>query len=83
MRRGWTRPSFMRGGYPVVYEWKYILSHDVVESDKNSPFINIHGRIHRHKKNNPCCVNVSVEMTGYKPVPLEEITPAEQCGIYF
>jgi calcineurin-like phosphoesterase family protein len=59
--------------FPIVYEGKYILSHDVVELAKESPFINIHGHIHQYKKDNPRYVNVSVEQIGYKPVLFESI----------
>ena len=34
--------------YPIVYKGKYILPHDIVESVKDSLFINIHGHFHRH-----------------------------------
>jgi calcineurin-like phosphoesterase family protein len=57
--------------YPILYEGKYILSHDIVEAAKDSPFINIHGHFHQHIMDHPRYVNVCVEMTGYKPVPLE------------
>jgi calcineurin-like phosphoesterase family protein len=71
--------------YPIVYEGKYILSHDVVELVNHSPFVNIHGHIHQHKTVNPRYVNVCVEMTGYKPIPLEAVTlseaqPVNGCG---
>jgi calcineurin-like phosphoesterase family protein len=56
--------------YPIVYEGEYILSHDIVEAAKESPFINIHGHFHQHTMEHPQYVNVCVEMTGYKPVPL-------------
>jgi hypothetical protein len=39
--------------YPIVYEGKYILSHDIVEAVKDSPFINIHGHYHRHTMDHP------------------------------
>jgi calcineurin-like phosphoesterase family protein len=59
-----------------VYEGKYILSHDIVEAAKNSPFVNIHGHFHQHTMDHPRYVNVCVEMTGYKPVPLEAVAIA-------
>jgi calcineurin-like phosphoesterase family protein len=64
--------------HPIVYEGKYILSHDIVEAAKNSPFINIHGHFHQHTMDHPRYVNVCVEMTGYKPVPLEAVAIAPQ-----
>jgi calcineurin-like phosphoesterase family protein len=59
--------------HPIVYEGKLILSHAIVELAKDSPFINIHGHSHQHNMGNPRYVNVCVEITGYKPVPLEAI----------
>jgi calcineurin-like phosphoesterase family protein len=58
---------------PVVYEGKYILSHAIVDMFRGSQFINIHGHIHNLESGIPNCINVSVEMTGYKPVLLEEL----------
>jgi calcineurin-like phosphoesterase family protein len=57
--------------HPVVYEGKYILSHAVVDIFKGSGFINIHGHIHNHEGGIPNCINVSVEVTGYKLVLLD------------
>jgi calcineurin-like phosphoesterase family protein len=57
--------------HPVVYEGKYILSHAIVDMFKGSSFINIHGHIHNRESGISNCINVSVEMTGYKPVLLE------------
>jgi calcineurin-like phosphoesterase family protein len=62
--------------YPIVYEGKYILSHEAVDLAKDSPFINIHGHIHQNKIDHPRYVNVCVEITGHKPVPFEAIAVA-------
>jgi calcineurin-like phosphoesterase family protein/integrase len=59
--------------HPIVYEGKCILSHDIVGMVTGSEFINIHGHIHNLNAGIPNCINVSVEMTGYKPVLLEEL----------
>jgi calcineurin-like phosphoesterase family protein len=59
--------------YPIVYEEQFILSHQIVELAKDSPFVNIHGHSHQRKMDNPRYVNVCVEMTGYKPVLFETI----------
>jgi calcineurin-like phosphoesterase family protein len=65
--------------YPAVYEGKYILSHAMVDMFKGSRFINIHGHIHNRESGIPNCVNVSVEMTGYTPVLLEDVVSG--CGV--
>jgi calcineurin-like phosphoesterase family protein len=43
---------------------------------RGSAFINIHGHIPNLELGVPNCINVSVEMTGYKPVLLEDLASA-------
>lgn len=71
--------------HPIYDAENYImLSHEPLEEFGNTPpIVNIHGHIHIQPydfKNHQQCINVCVEKTGYKPVPLHNpflITPRE------
>ena len=62
--------------YPIIYEGKYILSHEPIFTNE---YINIHGHIHNKKTENselkylPNQINISVEMIDYKPILFEKI----------
>ncbi len=61
--------------HPVYIATHYVmLSHEPLpEFGNNPPIVNIHGHIHIQDygfKNHAQCINVSVEKTDYKPVPL-------------
>jgi calcineurin-like phosphoesterase family protein len=64
---------------PITYEGKYILSHDAIKIDENTPYVNIHGHIH-NRIFSPSRVlitenhlNVSVEYINYEPVLIDNI----------
>lgn len=73
-------PSFYRDcGFSEVYKWPivyhqwYILSHEPVYLENNSPYINIHGHLHSKKYEGNNHINVCVENTEYKPVLFSEV----------
>ena len=59
--------------YPIIYQDFFILSHEPVYVSKEMPYVNIHGHTHSESSDNPQKVNVSVEVTGYAPVSLDDI----------
>jgi len=59
--------------YPIIYDKYWILSHNNVYINDSMPYANIHGHYHQVSFNNPKLINVSVELTDYKPVLLEDI----------
>ncbi|MBQ8729068.1 MAG: hypothetical protein IJY77_02115, partial [Alphaproteobacteria bacterium] len=71
--------------HPIYDAENYImLSHEpLVEFGNMPPIVNIHGHIHIQPydfPNHQRCINVCVEKTGYKPVPLRNpfiYTPRE------
>lgn len=74
------KPSFyLECGFNEVYKWPiiycqwYILSHEPVYLEKNSPYINIHGHVHSKKYEGTSHINVCVENTEYYPVLFSDI----------
>lgn len=66
--------------YPVIYEGKYILSHEPVLFAPKAGILNFHGHMHNtthHDLNlsSPLFVNCSVEVLGYKPALLSSLLP--------
>lgn len=59
--------------YPIIYRDFFILSHEPLYVGAEMPYVNIHGHTHGESSDNPQKVNVSVEVTGYKPLSLDEI----------
>ena len=59
--------------YPIIYEGKYILSHEPAEMNENMPYINIHGHIHNKNPEIKNQINVSVEKINYKPLLFRKI----------
>lgn len=59
--------------YPVIYDDKYILSHEPVDEKLIGNFYNIHG--HTHSKHHPHrrYINVSVEAVNYRPINFRNI----------
>jgi len=65
--------------YPILYSEFYLLSHQPIYINENTPFINIHGHLHSnsyiskgYKKQNGH-YNVSVEVIDYKPIEFKII----------
>lgn len=60
---------------PIIID-NLILSHEPIV-DYNFSFINVHGHIHSNKmeinNTNNKYINVSVEVTNYKPIPLNKL----------
>ena len=48
-----------------------IFSHKPLPSYQTNGCINIHGHIHHFKNKDPKHINVSVDVTNFKPVPIE------------
>lgn len=59
--------------YPIVYEDKYILSHEPINENLIGQFYNIHGHIHSNNHPNKRYFNVSVEAINYRPINFEEV----------
>lgn len=62
--------------YPVLYEEKYILSHEPVELLEGTPFINIYGHVHNHPSHENITDRsfcVSAERIGYAPIDFRKI----------
>ena len=82
----WLSCGFVKVfSHPIYDAENYImLSHEpLVEFGNMPPIVNIHGHIHIQPydfPNHQRCINVCVEKTGYKPVPLRNpfiYTPRE------
>jgi calcineurin-like phosphoesterase family protein len=66
--------------YPVIYENRYILSHEPVLFAPKVGIPNLHGHMHNAEHHNlelssPLFVNCCVEVIGYKPVLLTSVLP--------
>lgn len=59
--------------YPIIYDGFYILSHEPVYVSENMPYVNVHGHTHSKCTDHPQIINVSVEVTDYKPVLWDSI----------
>lgn len=59
--------------FPILYEGFFILSHEPQYVTRAAPYVNVHGHTHGTSSNNPQQVNVSVEVTDYRPVSLSAI----------
>jgi calcineurin-like phosphoesterase family protein len=66
--------------FPVCIKKFVWLSHEPMYMNKNMPYINIHGHLHRNKISNPnkeLYVNVSVELLDYTLVLLTGLIPKD------
>ena len=61
----------------VILNEYYLLTHIPIHINEKSPFINIHGHTHQNNMEGNNYINVSVEVTGYSPVILENILKGE------
>lgn len=69
--RWWVETGFLKvTNQPIVFENKFILSHEPVP---NSKYINIHGHVHHRSLNSKSHINVCVECINYTPILLEEL----------
>jgi calcineurin-like phosphoesterase family protein len=60
--------------FPIIFEKFFILSHEPLFMEANSPYVNAHGHIHQHKyADTEHYYNCSVEHHAYKPVAFEDI----------
>jgi calcineurin-like phosphoesterase family protein len=59
--------------YPIIYKKYFILSHEQVYINDSMPYVNIHGHSHSESSNNLQKVNVSIELTDYKPLLFDTI----------
>jgi calcineurin-like phosphoesterase family protein len=61
--------------FPIIYDGFYIMSHEPIFLEVNSPFCQIHGHLHQNDYVSPGNqhVNVCVEKTNYTPVLFENI----------
>jgi len=66
--------------YPIIYKEWYMLSHEPIFLNENMPYINIHGHTHDKVYGGTSYKNVSVEVTGYKPIDFETILSKEPEG---
>jgi len=60
----------------VVSGWTVLMAHRPPNAPVTGPTtLRLHGHTHEHtcRHQSPTCVNVSVEATGYAPMPLEKI----------
>lgn len=63
----------------IIDEYKLMLSHvPLLDTIIKDGYINIHGHIHNKELDNNCFskdkhINVSVDVTGFKPISLDEI----------
>lgn len=62
--------------HSIIYDQWYILSHAPVFLNEKMPYNNIHGHTHDKSYASQCYTNVSVEVTGYKPVDFDVIKAA-------
>ncbi|MBZ9624423.1 metallophosphoesterase [Clostridium sp. FP2] len=71
-RRWWSDAGFDEViEYPIILEKCYILSHKPISMSDDMPYFNIHGHVHSNTLESDKYINVSVEVTGYKPVDFE------------
>jgi calcineurin-like phosphoesterase family protein len=62
--------------WPIIYDEWYIMCHEPLYLEVNSPFAVIHGHTHQNSYTDPekaHYFNASVERIGYEPVLLDEI----------
>lgn len=59
--------------YPIIVRGFYILSHEPAYVGPSMPYVNVHGHTHSESSDNPHKVNVSVEVTDYRPVSLDDV----------
>jgi len=59
--------------YPIIYDQYYMLSHKPLYVSSAMPYANIHGHTHGNSFDHVQSVNVSVEVTEYKPLNFEYI----------
>lgn len=62
--------------WPIIYDEWYIMCHEPIYLEVNSPFAVIHGHTHQNFYTDPENVhyfNASVERTSYEPVLLDKI----------
>jgi len=57
--------------YPIIYNKFFILSHEPIYMNKNTPYINVHGHLHHLTYNDTGFFNVCVENTDYAPINME------------
>ena len=66
------RLGFKKAYDKLVLEDRYILTHRPIEEVEKG-YINIHGHTHSQRENDDKHFCVSVENTGYRPIPFERI----------
>jgi calcineurin-like phosphoesterase family protein len=59
--------------YPIIFDDFFMLSHEPLYVNKMMPYVNVHGHTHGTSSDNPQQVNVSVDVTGFKPLALSDI----------
>lgn len=59
--------------YPILYDWKYLLSHEPVQLSPDMPYLNLHGHLHSEQHNSHQHICLSVEQTRYRPIRLEQV----------
>lgn len=59
--------------YPIIFQEFWILSHEPQYVNPSMPYVNIHGHLHSQEYKDKQHVNVSVELTGFKPILFEDI----------
>lgn len=64
--------------YPILVDGFYLFSHEPCYLNDKMPYVNIHGHMHSRTINDPQCINMSVELHGYKPVNFEIIKESFQ-----
>lgn len=70
----WSNNGFDQvSQYPIIYNNRWILSHEPVIMTKDMPYINIHGHLHSKQMIENNYFNASCENTDYKPYNLNLI----------
>lgn len=59
--------------HPILYKWKYLLSHEPLQLPNDHIIKNIHGHIHSEPPTSPDHFCVSVERIDYRPINLDKI----------
>jgi calcineurin-like phosphoesterase family protein len=79
--RKWSTQTWRNIGFqevskwPIIYEDWYVLTHEPLYTEVNSPMGIIYGHLHQHfySQANKRYFNACVDVNGYSPVPLKQI----------
>jgi calcineurin-like phosphoesterase family protein len=74
--QAWREIGFQEvSPWPIIYDDWYIMCHEPILIEKNSPFGVIHGHTHHNSYDSPNhhYFNASVEVLDYKPISLDKI----------